>query len=212
MLKQVAFCLILLMVPGYQLLAQEYLPIQDVEQFKKKIKAMSLTISSITADFNQEKHLSVLLAPAISYGKFYYRAESMVRWEVTAPELYLVIINGAKLTVIENSKTKKYDTRTNKLYGKINEVMMGSIKGTLGDDTKKYRPEYFESSKYFLMKLFPLDKMARKYIEEIHIFFEKKEYHVSSIKMIEPEGDFTLIHFFNKSTNGELADELFITE
>jgi outer membrane lipoprotein-sorting protein len=212
MKKQLAFSLIWLLLPVAQLLAQEYIPVKDLEHLKKKLKVISLTINSITADFVQEKHLSVLLVPAVSSGKFYYSAENMVRWEVTTPDPYLVIINGAFLTVVENAKTKRFDTKTNKMYGKINELMIGSIKGTLGDDNKKYGQAYFESSSHFQMKLFPLEKMAKKYLEEIQIFFEKTDYHVSTIKMIEPGGDFTIIHFFNKSINGQLNEGLFIIE
>lgn len=192
--------------------AQEFTPVKDVEAVKKKLKATSASIHSIAAEFVQEKHLSILETPAVSNGKFYYRAENKVRWEIVTPEPYLVIINGSEMTVVENSKTKKYDTRTNKMYGKINEVMMGSIKGTLGDDTRKYRQEYFESSTHILMKLFPLEKMAKKYLEEIHVFFDKKDYDVSSIQMLEPGGDYTEIRFFNKKLNSELSDKLFLPE
>lgn len=200
------------MIPVSQsLFAQEYIAVKDIEQVKKKLKATSATIKSIAADFTQEKHLSILQEPTVSNGKFYYKAENKVRWQIITPEPYMVIINGTDMTVVENSKNKKYDTRTNKMYGKIYEVMMGSIKGTLGDDTKKYRQEYFESSTHIMMKLFPLEKMAKKYLEQIQVLFDKKDYDVSSIKMMEPGDDFTEIRFFNKILNGQLDDGLFIT-
>ena len=53
--------------------------------------------------------------------------------------------------------------------------------------------------------------MAKKYLEQIQVLFDKKDYDVSSIKMMEPGDDFTEIRFFNKILNGQLDDGLFIT-
>jgi glycine C-acetyltransferase len=72
--------------------------------------------------------MSILREDAISKGKFYYQESNKVRWEIITPESYVVVINGFKMSVKDKSKVKTYDTKTHKMFGKINEIMMATIK------------------------------------------------------------------------------------
>jgi outer membrane lipoprotein carrier protein len=189
--------------------AQNFTPVKDVTALKKKLQETSASIKTIACDFTQEKFLSVLEAPVVSNGKFYYQAEDKVRWEIITPDPYLVIINGAKITIRDQSKTRSYDTRTNRMFARINEVMMASVKGSLGNQADKYEEHYLESSSAYKLRLIPKDKSAKKYLSEINVFFDKTSYDVTGLSMLEPNGDHTDMHFLHKSLNATLPVGVF---
>ena len=49
----------------------------------------------------------------------------------------------------------------------------------------------------------------KEMISEIQIYFDKKDYSMSKLKLIEPGGDYTNIEFTNKKFNTTIPDEKF---
>ncbi len=60
----------------------------------EEIRSNSGRITSIQADFTQEKHLKILVRPLISKGVFVFQAPDMLRWEYTAPVKSLLLMHG----------------------------------------------------------------------------------------------------------------------
>jgi outer membrane lipoprotein-sorting protein len=207
----IAFTIILFLFGpmAQSLVAQTFTAVTDVEPLKKKLKETSEATKSIECEFTQVKKMSILQEDAISKGKFYYQESNKVRWEIITPESYIVIINGFKMMVKDKSKVKTYDTKTHKMFGKINEIMMATIKGSFGEDDSEYKEEYFESKDFYMLKLIPMEKGSQKYLSSIEMYFDKKKYDVLKIKMNEPGGDNTELSFFNKTLNGPIDAKVF---
>lgn len=189
--------------------SQSYTAVKDVDGLKKKLKATSESIHSIQAEFTQTKKMSILEQEVISKGKFFYQESDKIRWEITSPDPYIVVINGYKMTIKNKSKTKTYDTKAHKMFGRINETMMVTIKGSFGEENSDYKEEYLESKDFYLLKLTPLENENKKFLSNIEIYFDKKNYDVSSLKMVEKEGDYTEIKFFNKTLNSNIDASTF---
>jgi outer membrane lipoprotein-sorting protein len=191
--------------------AQEsYKPMADIEAFKSKLTAMSESTNSITSNFVQEKNLVVLSEKIISKGQFYFKKENNIRWEYLEPYKYLIIIANDKLYTRDDKNQKQYDIQSNKMFQEMNRFISGCIQGDILKNDKDYAAEYFESSKFYYVKLVPRAEKMKQMLNEVQIYFDKNDLTVSRLKMVESGEDYTKIDFFNKKLNVEIPLEKFI--
>ena len=62
-----------------------------------ELKSTAGTITSVQADFVQEKHLPILARPLISEGVFYYQAPHSLRWEYSRPVKSILLMHDGKI-------------------------------------------------------------------------------------------------------------------
>ena len=55
----------------------------------------------------------------------------------------------------------------------------------------------------------PVDVKMREFLEEIQLYFDKKDLTVARLKMMEQGGDFTMVNFVNKKVNAGIPDQQF---
>jgi outer membrane lipoprotein-sorting protein len=180
--------------------------------FKQKLNEMSKSLTSIQSDFTQEKHITALSDNITSKGTFYFKKENQLRWEYTSPIKYLIILNNNKVYVKDENKSSQYDLGSNKVFKEINSIMTGAVQDKLLQDESKYKAAYFESTKYYLVILTPLDKSLKGYVNSIYLYFEKKNYAVSIIKLIESSDDYTQIQFINRKQNLSISADKFLVK
>jgi outer membrane lipoprotein-sorting protein len=187
----------------------KFLPMKDPKQFSHKLSEVTQTTNTIESKFIQEKNLSVISERIITRGKFYYKKENKVRWEYTDPYSYIIIMNGEKVLIKDEKKENRFDAASNKIFSEINSIMIGSIRGTILNEDKKFKIDFQENNEYNLVKLSPLSQQLKSYITEIRIFFNKINYSVSMLEIEEPSGDFTKIEFTEMKINKPVSDENF---
>jgi outer membrane lipoprotein-sorting protein len=188
---------------------QGYKQMSNPVEFKQQLKKTSKTINTIQSDFIQEKYLTVLSDKIVSTGKFFFKKENQLRWEYNSPFNYLIILRNDKVFIKDDQKTNQYDLGSNKVFREINNIMTGAVQGKLLEDEIKYKPSYFENSKYFLVILTPADKNMKDYIKSIYLYFDKKNFTVTMIKMVESSDDYTLIQFNNRKQNISISEDKF---
>lgn len=186
-----------------------FIAMKNPEAFKIKLKEVSKITNSIESDFTQSKNLSILAKPISSKGKFCYKKENKVRWEYTEPYTYLIVIQGTKIFIKDKSNQKQYDTQSNKMFQELNNFLVGCINGEILNKTSDFKIEFKENDNLYYVILVPVATKMKQMINEIHIYFDKKDYAVTKLKMVEQGGDNTIIDFFNKKLNGNISDEKF---
>ncbi|MBI5542109.1 MAG: outer membrane lipoprotein carrier protein LolA [Bacteroidia bacterium] len=186
-----------------------FVAMKNPEAFKAKLKEVSKITNSIESDFTQSKNLSILAKPISSKGKFCYKKENKVRWEYTEPYTYLIVIQGTKIFIKDKSNQKQYDTQSNKMFQELNNFLVGCINGDILNKTSDFKIEFKESDNQYYVILVPVATKMKQMINEIHIYFDRKDYSVTKLKMVEQGGDNTIIDFFNKKLNGNISDEKF---
>ena|SRR6218665_466769 len=181
---------------------------KDTTAFKNKMEAQSKLTNTMESDFTQEKYLSVMSENIVSKGHFYFKKTNMLRWEYTTPYSYLIAINKDKMFIKDNNKVNKYDINSNKMFKSINEMMVATVQGNLLSN-KDYKAKYYESDKFYLIELSPVQKAAKDFLKSIQLYINKTDYAVEKVKMIEPSEDYTSIDFTNRKTNQPIGDEKF---
>lgn len=183
-------------------------PVADVEAVKAKLEKAATQTNDIFAEFVQEKNLSVLEEVIVSKGTFHFKKENKVRWSYTTPFKYLIVINGQKMYINDEGKEKQYDVKSNKMFREINKVVVGTVQGNLFKNAD-YKSDFFENAGYYLVKMVPVDPKMREFLQEINLYFDKKDLTVSRLKMMEEGGDFTVVNFTGKKVNAGIADQQF---
>src|SRR5258706_7522811 len=187
--------------PGYHSIA-------DLPAFKKQFTAQSITVSTITSSFTQEKILSALTEKIISTGKFWFKRSDKVRIEYKEPFFFMMVLNGNTMLVRDDQKENKINIRSNKLFQQVNRIVIDCVQVTILD-SHDFSVRFFENDKTLLMEMTPSSKALREFFQTIVLTVEKKDYSVKSIKMNEPLGDTTTIFFTNKKLNEPVSDAVF---
>ncbi|HEY8366231.1 MAG TPA: outer membrane lipoprotein carrier protein LolA [Bacteroidia bacterium] len=182
--------------------------VADIPALKSKLEQNALNTENIRAEFKQEKHLSILEEVITSTGTFLFKKENKVRWNYIQPFNYLIIINGDKIHINDEGKQKSYDANSSKMFGQINKIVVGTAKGTLFSDPD-YITQFKENSNYYEIYLVPKNNKLRDYVNEIYLYIDKKDLTVYKLKMVEKNGDFTLVEFLNKKVNQAVQENEF---
>jgi outer membrane lipoprotein-sorting protein len=182
----------------------------NADHFKSELNEKNKSLVSIESAFIQEKKMDILRDKIISKGSFYFKKPGKLRWEYTEPFPYLMIINNNKVLIRDEKKQTKYDLNSNKMFKEINNVMIGSVQGNLFTDEASYKSVFYENEKFYMVEMTPLTKILKEYLKTVSIYFDKKDLTVSSLKMTEPSGDYSIITFTGKKLNADIPGEKFI--
>lgn len=194
-----------------EVVAQTFTPLKNPELLEKKLAQVAQNTTSLQSAFVQTKHLSVLSADIQSEGSLVYKAPNSLHWAYNAPLNYRIVLHQGQVTIDDDGRVQTYDLSSNPTFQKVNEMIMSSVKGELLIDETEYRYEFKESKQQYLVELFPKQKKVQEFMASIQVYFSKKDYVVERLKLLEQSGDYTVLDFKNKTTNGAVSDALFRT-
>ena len=137
-----------------------------------------------------------------------FKAPGLVKWEYTKPYQYSVVFKEDKLLINDGGNKSKVDIGSSKMFKKLNELIVNSVKGNMFDDAE-FEISYFKTSKANKAIFVPKDKKISGYIASFELLFDKKDAAVLEVKMVEPSADFTRIVFSNRILNSNVSDAVF---
>ena len=188
--------------------AQSFAAVKDASALQKKIVDASTKIATIQCDFAQEKSMSMLSDKVISKGKFYFKKESKVRLEYLLPVRNLIVMNSGKMLMKDDKKTQQMDMHRSKVFQQLNNIIVGSINGSLFTG-KDFTVSLSESNSLVRVELKPVSKILKNFLSTIVLVLDKKDFTATRIEMNETSGDNTILSFSSKEINGLVDDALF---
>jgi outer membrane lipoprotein-sorting protein len=186
---------------------KEEIPVGNPSEIIEKINHFSQNTTSITAGFTQIKEMSFMEETVTSSGKFYFQKEKLMRWEYTSPFTYAIILNGERIRIIDEGRSKVFDTGSNRMFMEISGVMTGMVNGTLLT-SEQFTVTWYEAADYYKAALVPKGNL-RDYLTGIELKVNKLDYSVDELKMFERSGDHTQVTFHNKKLNATIPAEIF---
>ncbi len=195
---------------SFSLMAQEegFVEVSNKPDVEHKLIEASSTTTSIVSDFKQEKQLEYLSTTIESSGKFWFKDGNKLRWEYTSPFNYLIVINNGVFTIKDEDKTNVFDTKSNKAFQELNEILISTVNGTL-INSGKFDIEIYENNDAYLVKLAPKNIEMKEILKSIDLYFSKVDLAVFKVKMTETKEDYTIITFTNKELNSDINNQLF---
>lgn len=185
-----------------------FIPVQDLESFRRTFTSASSTVTAIQGEFTQEKELAALTEKITSHGKLWYKREGRVRMDYSDPFEYRIIINGDKMSVHDGQKESRINVRSSKLFQQVNQIMLDCMQGTILQ-SPDFSTRVFESDSAYLLEFTTVSKTLKQFFQSIILIVEKKDYAPRSIQLNEPSGDKTVITLDRKTVNGRVPDEVF---
>lgn len=180
----------------------------EIAAFKEKVIASAKATQTIKTDFVQYKHLDFLADDVKTSGKMVFKAPGLVKWEYTNPYQYSVIFKEDQLLINDGGTKSKVDIGNSKLFKKLNQLIVNSVKGNMFNDSD-FTVSFYKSSKYNKAVFIPKDKKIASYIASFELLFNKNDAQVFEVKMVEPSQDFTRIIFSNRTLNTTINDSVF---
>ncbi len=174
------------------------------------IQRKSSNIKSVSAHFSQEKHMHILTKALISKGHFYFLAPDSVRWEYTSPVKSVLLMRKGDI--------KRY-TLGRRGFVEDSGGSLESMQIVLQEISKWSRGQ-FTGNEHFSATLkggqvpkiilTPKEKGLSAMISRIVITLSPDRRGViSSVKIIENKGNYTLFEFTDVQINGKISETMF---
>ncbi len=180
----------------------------EMASFKEKVISEAKKTKTIKTDFVQFKHLDFLADDVKTSGKMAFKSPNLVKWEYTNPYQYSVIFKEDQLLINDGGTKSKVDIGNSKLFKKLNQLIVNSVKGNMFNDAD-FKVTFYKSSKYNKAVFVPKDSKIATYIASFELLFNKDDAQVYEVKMVEPSKDFTRIVFSNRVLNSNIDDAVF---
>lgn len=187
----------------------DFKPLDSENSIKQKIEETAVKINSIQCDFKQIKKMQYLDSDLKSSGKFWYIYPDKIRWEYTEPYDYIIIINQDKISLISNNNTNQFEINSNETFNKMNELIVSAVSGKVFGNSE-YKTKIYENVKFYKIVLQPGSSEITQMIKQMEIFFDKSSYTIKKLKIIEPNTDYSMIHFSNQKLNESIPENIFI--
>jgi len=164
-------------------------------------------LSSISAEFIQEKHMKILSRPLVSGGSFYFKAPNSLRWEYRYPVQSVLLVH--------DGKTRRYIRRDGTVIEDAGAHLQ-SLHVVLEEITRWLKGRFDENPAFTVRQepgpkivLSPKEKNLALMIQRIELIFSDQPGIMKSVVIYEGEDSFTRLDFNNVTLNQPLADSLF---
>jgi outer membrane lipoprotein-sorting protein len=164
-------------------------------------------VTSIQAEFVQEKHLKILVKPLISRGKFIFKVPGSLRWEYQSPiENILIMHQGQVQRWVKKGSKLAADTGT---PIEIMDIVMEEIAQWLQGrflDNPNFSASRIESNQ---IQLTPVNAAMAPIIQGIVIQLSAVPGAIDSVTIFESPDNFTRIMFKRVRLNQPIDEGIF---
>ena len=171
-------------------------------------RAAAETVTSIQADFIQEKHMAILARPLTASGRFLYRAPASLRWEYTEPFRSLLLMDNGQTRKFTQTGDGELEEDTS--AAQYMDVAMGEIsKWMTGrfDETEMFEAAILPDENKIVLT--PREAAFRDFIARIEMVMSDRPGVMDEVLIYESEDSFTRFRFVGTVLNAPLSDDLF---
>ncbi len=183
---------------------EQKLSTAEISTFKNGVMQQSEKIKTLKTDFVQYKHLSFLSREIETSGNMVFQAPDLLNWKYTKPYQYSIVFRKGKIHINDQGNKTSFDASTNKMFEKINKLIVGSVSGNMFDDNE-FTISYYKNKTHYIAKFVPKAKDLKQVIEEVELYFPFDKMMVSEVKLNESSGDYTKIVFKNQQLNAKVS-------
>ena len=180
---------------------------QSQVDFELRLKEYYKSVSSLSADFKQQKKTILFNELLESNGKFYFTKPDLIRWEQSEPSPNYFALNGEKVIQFDGSN-KTTSTKTNMQISMFKKFILKTIDGSILSDPA-FSKKNEKDGPIRRIVLTPKQKQLKKRISNIVLEFNDNSLLLEKLAMIESEFEATEITFENQKVNEKLPLNLF---
>lgn len=178
-------------------------------QVRQRINSVAAHTNSMTCNFVQTKTLHMLKSKVVSRGNMYYSKPNKLRWEYTSPYHYIFILNGQTVWLKNSKGNSRINVAQSKMFKEITRIMMSSVLGTCVSNNRDFNVSLQGRGNSWQAVMTPKRNPMKQMFKQIIVYFDMAKSMVSSVKMIEKNGDTTLITLKNIRTSTPVNAKVF---
>jgi outer membrane lipoprotein-sorting protein len=173
----------------------------------EELRSAAGPISSLSAEFVQEKHMKILARPLVSSGVFYFQAPASLRWEYRSPLRNIILMNkdGTERYVATDAGLVKDSGANLQIMQVVLEHITQWIEGRF-DDNPLFTANLEPGPR---ITLTPKEKSFTKMIQRIELVFSDHPGVIESVIIHENDDSFTRLVFKKVLLNPSLDDSVF---
>lgn len=174
----------------------------------EQLKTAAGTITSVHAEFVQEKHLPILAKPLVSTGVFYYQAPRSLRWEYQSPVRSILTVHDGRVRRFVSTGAAGLHEESGGGMEAMQVVVEEITQWLAGrfDDNPMFQA-HLEPGKRIV--LVPKDAAFQKVIQRIVLDLGSEPGVMQSVTIFESENAFTQLTFKNTLLNAKIEDTIF---
>jgi outer membrane lipoprotein-sorting protein len=173
----------------------------------EELKSAAGSVTSLSADFVQEKHMKILARPLVSSGVFYFQSPASLRWEYRKPVRNILLMH--------DNRTERYVETASGLTRETGaglqamQIVLEQISQWLGgrfDENPMFTANLEPGPKIVLI---PKEKSFSRMIHHIDLVLSERPGIIDSVVIYESEDSFTKLVFKNAVLNHPIDATLF---
>ena len=204
-MKKLSTFLLALMVAAVAFATQT----KDEQKIIQQINAVASSMKTMQCDFVQTKTIKMLNDKMVSKGKMYYQQSDKLRWEYTSPYTYTFVLNGSKVLISKGKRNDVINVEQSKFFKEIARIMMNSVVGKCLTDAKDFKTSIQTTTTEYIATLLPQQKQMKQMFQKIILHFNRQKSVVTTVELVEKNGDRTVIELKNIKTNSAINAKVF---
>lgn len=164
-------------------------------------------VKTLQGDFVQVREQAMFQEPQESRGRFYFVADSLLRWEYTYPESFGLLANGSNIRLLRNGERAQASSAY--ALQSLVKMIMQSISGNFSQGQGIYRVETERTKDETVVTLTAEKRAGRQMFQKMTIWLDQEGVLAREVKMWERSGDCTTILFQNLRLNQPIDKNLF---
>jgi hypothetical protein len=166
-------------------------------------------VERISSDFVQERRLSMLKKGTVVRGHFYYEKPDRLRWEQKEPVAGGFVVNGSSLKRWgEDGKAETADLAREPAFGLFVNQVFAWCKGDADWLKKRYDVRVISRNPP-IIRLLPVTKAEKRYLDHLTITFSEDRSHVRVVDIQTKDQDTISTTFVNTSIDPSLPVDAF---
>ncbi len=174
----------------------------------EQLKSAAGSVTSVQADFVQEKHLPILAKPLVSQGVFYFQAPRSLRWEYRAPIKSILVMHDGRVRRFVAAGDSGFTEERGAGLEAMQVVVEEISHWLAGDfDTNPMFNAKLEPGRRIVLT--PKEQAMAKVIQRIELNLAQQPGVIDSVKIFESDTAYTQMTFSHTVLNAKISEEIF---
>ncbi|MBI4879583.1 MAG: outer membrane lipoprotein carrier protein LolA [Planctomycetes bacterium] len=186
---------------------------EEEDAFLKKMAETLREMQTLRAEFVQERHIALFLAPLEAKGVCCFAKPASLRWELTEPYVSILILKEGKVAKFDlvEGKLRRMSLGAEDLLREVLGQIVEWIKGDFSRARELYDLE-FQKGEGFRVVMQPRSAELKKAITAVELTIDAATCRATKVVVREPGEDFLEIRFSKDEVNVRLDEKLFDLE
>lgn len=174
---------------------------QTQEEIIVTLAQNAASIKCLNCRFTQQKLMAILESPTVAEGYMSYNSPDKMSWEYTSPYPFKLVVDGEKITKINNGIEEDFDEKTTRAYKGIVNVIKSITTGENLFDKSKFDIFVHDTGGFWEVIMQPKKNSIKRMFAMLTIYFEKMDNVMNELEIIAANGDITKIQFIDVRIN-----------